>query len=258
MTTVATVDQLQYLFTYPFKDAEWKRKLFIAFLLAIAGFVIPVIPWVFLAGYIGKIIGGAMRAERDLELPEWDEWGDLFIMGLRLFVLWFIVTLPIWLLFGVGYTFMFLPVVFASLASNEESLALVLVPMFGTVGGMFFLGASIIFGLLIALILPPAAGHVINNEALGAVFRVREWWSIFRANFGGYLLSFILVIGTMMLGAYAFQVLYMTVVLCCLVPFLSAAYMVYLGVVSGALYGQAYRVGLEKVGDTEGAEEGDA
>ena len=43
MTTVATVDQIQYLFTFPFKDEEWKRKTLIAFLLAIGGFIIQCI-----------------------------------------------------------------------------------------------------------------------------------------------------------------------------------------------------------------------
>lgn len=254
MTTVATVDQIQYLFTFPFKDEEWKRKILIAFLLAIAGFIIPFIPWIFLAGYVGQILGRAITAEEDPELPEWDDWGGFFIVGLRLFALWIIVALPILAIFGLGYAFMFFPAFFASLSSNNDAPAFFLLTLVGTFGGMTSIGLSIFLGLLLALILPPVAGHVIHHQALGAALHVREWWSIFRANFSGYLLSFILVMGTALVATYTFQLLYMTIVLCCFVPFLAALYMVYIGVVSGALYGQAYRVGLNKGRVEENAE----
>lgn len=255
MTTVATVDQIQYLFTFPFKDEEWKRKILIAFLLAIAGFIIPFIPWIFLAGYIGQILGRAITAEKDPGLPEWDDWGGVFIVGLRLVALWFIVALPVLAIFGLGYVFMFLPAIFAPLVSDSDAPAFVLLTLVGTFGGMVSIGLSIFLGLLLALIFPPVAGHVIHHQALGAAFRVREWWSIFRANFGGYLLSYILVMGTAMIGAYTFQLLYLTVVLCCLLPFLASLYMVYIGVVSAALYGQAYRIGLDKGQVEKGAGE---
>lgn len=258
MTTVATVDQIQYLFTYPFKDEQWKRKALIAFLLALAGFIIPIIPWIFLAGYMGKIVEGAITAEGDPPLPEWDDWGELFIIGFRLTALWFILILPVLFIFGLGYAFIFLPAIFAPLASGNDAPVLLLLTLIGTFGGMASIGVSIFLGLLIALILPPVAGHVIHHQAFGAAFRVREWWAIFRANFGGYLLSYVLVMGAGMLGAYAFQLLYMTIVLCCLLPFLGALYMVYMGLVSGGLYGQAYRVGLEKTRGEENAEEKDA
>ena len=255
MTTVATVDQIQYLFTFPFKDEEWKRKILIAFLLAIAGFIIPFIPWIFLAGYIGQILGQAITAEGDPELPEWDDWGGMFIVGLRLFALWIIVALPILIIFAIGYAFIFLPAIFSPLASGNDAPAFVLLTLVGTFGGMTSIGLSIFLGILIVLILPPVVGHVIHHEALGAALRVREWWSNFRANFGGYLLSYILVMGTAMVAAYTFQLLYLTIVLCCFVPFLAALFMVYVGVVSGALYGQAYRVGLDKGRVEESAEE---
>jgi hypothetical protein len=41
--------------------------------------------------------------------------------------------------------------------------------------------------------------------------------------------------------------LYCTVILCCIVPFLSAPIVLYTVIISGALFGEAYREGVQKV-----------
>ena len=101
--------------------------------------------------------------------------------------------------------------------------------------------------MLAAFIFPVIAGHVIVNKQFAAAFRVGEWWAIFRANFAGFLLSFILIMGTTIFLSYGLQLLYATIILCCLIPILGAMLWVYMGVVGSALFGQAYRIGAEKL-----------
>lgn len=248
MQNTSTVDQLQYLFTFPFNDPNWKQKIGIGFLLSIGGFVIPVIPWVFLTGYFVSIFRAGVEAEEPLTLPEWDDWGLLFKQGLRVIIVKFIAYLPIVLLFFTGYFAMFIPALLVpmSAASGADPLpAAILAPMVGTFGGMALFGLSITLFLLLTIVLPAAVGHTIVNEQVGAAFRVREWWPIFQANLGGYLLTTILVLGTVMFISYSMQLLYMTIVLCCFVPILTGFMYFYVGIISNVTFGQAYRIGRD-------------
>lgn len=248
MQNTNTVDQLQYLFTFPFNDQSWKQKLGIGFLLSIGGFVIPVIPWVFLTGYFVSIFRAGVESEDPLTLPEWDDWGLLFKQGLRVIVVKFIAYLPIVLLFFTGYFAMFIPALMvpmsAASGANPSPLT-ILAPFVGTFGGMAVFGISIFLFLILSVIMPAAVGHTIVNEQVGAAFRVREWWPIFRANLGGYLITTILVLGTTMFISYSVQLLYMTIVLCCLVPVLIGFMYFYVGMISNVMYGQAYRIGRD-------------
>ena len=59
-------------------------------------------------------------AEGREELPEWNEFGDLWIKGLLSTVALFIYFIPAWILFAIGVV----PVFLASMSSgNTESLA---------------------------------------------------------------------------------------------------------------------------------------
>jgi hypothetical protein len=248
MNNTATIDQIQYLFTFPFKAADWKRKFLIGFLLYMAGFIIPIIPWIFVSGYIARIIKMGVNGD-DFTLPEWDDWGDLLTKGLQLMGVGLMAVLPFIILFGCGYLTMMSPAIMGSFTSpgyryqDEAAGIFTLVFMFGTFGGMCIMGLGMLFSMLVGLLMPAAMGHVIAEDQFSAVFRVTEWWSIFKANIGGYLIAYVLLLGTTMLMTIAFQLLYFTIVLCCLIPFIASLISVYIGVVMGAIFGQVYRVG---------------
>ena len=139
MTKKATLDQIQYIFTFPFQDQNWAGKFLIGFLLYIAGFVIPFIPWVFVSGYFAKIIEIGIK-EDELYLPEWDNWGEFFRTGLRLSAFGFIVMLPVFILLTAGYVSMLAPA-FSSAFSDPAYMSefpteMVLESMLGMFGGM--------------------------------------------------------------------------------------------------------------------------
>jgi hypothetical protein len=249
-TNPATIDQIQYLFTFPFKDPDWKRKFLIGFLLYLAGFIVPIIPWVFFSGYMAKIIQIGIEGD-DYVLPEWDDWGDLFTLGLKLMGVGFLAALPFIILFGCGYLSMMSPAFLSGFApsSYEDEISAIWIfgPMLSMFGGMCAMGLGIFLSLLVGILVPPAMSHVIAEDEFTAAFRVSEWLRIFKANLGGYIIAYIIIMGTSFMLSFAFQLLYMTFVLCCTIPLVMSLISVYLGIVMGAIFGQTYRVGKENL-----------
>jgi hypothetical protein len=248
MTQAATVDQIGYLFTFPFKDENWKTKFLIGFLLYLAGFIIPFIPWIFVTGYFARMIKIGTKAG-EYYLPEWDDWGDLAVQGLRLMVLGFIATLPIFLLFALGYAAMLAPAFFGAFGAetygDDFSPLLVLSPFIGMAGSFCFIGLSMLLGLLVGVLIPPAMAHMVAEDQFSAAFRVSEWWRIFKANIGGFVVSYILLMGTTFLFTFVFQLMYFTFVLCCVIPFVLSFFSFYMGTFMAAIFGQSYRVGVQ-------------
>ena len=87
-------EDLQHLFTFPFRDPRWKSKLLIGSLLSLAGFVLPFIPWIFIYGYAAQIMSRIIVDNDEPFLPEWEDWNRIFIDGLRLGVIILIFSLP--------------------------------------------------------------------------------------------------------------------------------------------------------------------
>jgi hypothetical protein len=88
---------------------------------------------------------------------------------------------------------------------------------------------------------------MIAEESFGAAFHVSGWWRNFKANLGGYLITYVLLVGILGIMYLGFYLMYMTLVLCWLLPFILSAFAVYAGFVSAALFGQAYRTGKENL-----------
>ena len=72
-----TSTNLKKIFTYPFEDENWQKKLAIAGGLMLASFIIPILPFLALYGYMMKIIKNVVEGDGQPSLPEWDDWGEL-------------------------------------------------------------------------------------------------------------------------------------------------------------------------------------
>jgi hypothetical protein len=249
MNAQATIDQIQYIFTFPFKDEKWGTKFLIAFLFYIGSFVIPIIPLIFVLGYVARIIENVIK-ENDFSLPEWDDWGDLTIKGLKVIGVSLVAAIPLVIFYGCGLFSTFLPMV--ALSGDNEGLfaSMFMMSMFGS---MCLFGLGTIVWLVLSLFLPPAISHMIAEDSFGAAFHISAWWRNFKANLGGYLIAYVILIGVLGLMYLGFVLMYMTIVLCWLIPFLLSAFAVYAGFVSAALFGQAYRVGKENLELAESA-----
>jgi hypothetical protein len=251
MTQAFTTESLQALFAFPLRDPNWKTKLLIGVLLVVVGMFIPIVPLFVLGGYCAQIMRRMIVEGGDPYLPEWDDWGRLLTDGLRVYGAGFVLMLPLGLLFLLGYGLLISPAFLAAWmdAAEAEAQAPVLIfPMFlGTLGGMAVFGIAMLLVFVASALLPPAIAHVVAKNEFTAAFRFSEWWRIFRANLGGFLIAYGLVMGLYIILGFALQIVSMTIVLCCVLPILSAAVGVYVMLIANVLFAQAYREGRDKL-----------
>lgn len=242
MASTSSTRHLKEVFSYPFQDPDWVGKLVIASLLILFSFI-PFFPHVLLLGYVAVLVIQVVE-EGDLVLPAWGDLGDLFGHGLRLFGVTFVYTLPVIALFILGYVAILLPVFTMETRLIPEG-SWILTMIGGYIFGLGMMGISMLLGLGVGIILPMAGCHAVVERDFGAAFRFSEWWAILRANWDGFLISYLLFLGGLVAVYYATQFLILTVILCCLYPFVIVALSAYLMVVGGALFGRAYREGRE-------------
>ncbi|MBN1218489.1 MAG: DUF4013 domain-containing protein [Anaerolineae bacterium] len=256
MTTQSlTTDQLQALLAFPFKDENWKNKFLIGSLVVLAGFVIPIIPFAFVYGYMVRIMRGIIVAKAEPHLPEWDDWGQLLVDGFKLFGVVLIYMLPIILLYFIGFGLTFLGPLLSGLGmamAGEDGgetvgMAMGVVTMLSLIGSFVVWGVTMLLALTIGMVMPAIFGHVVATDEFGAAFRIKEWWAIFRANLGGFLIAYLVIMLASMVLSSVLTLLYCTVILCCLTPVITAPITMYLTVIYGAIFGQAYRGGVEKL-----------
>ncbi len=249
-----TSDDLKAVFAYPFQDEAWKNKFLIGSLIIFSGFIIPLIPFIFLYGYMAQIMHRIIVQKGSPYLPEWDDWGKLFIDGAKLLGAVFVYILPLLVVMFAGMFIFFFSVGFSGtlIAAAEQSgqeaggLAAVL-PILGTLSMLLLCGLTMLYAIGIGLLMPAIIGHVIATDDIMAAFRVGEWWAIFKANIGGFLIAYVIIMAISTALSFGLQLLYITIILCCLIPFLMPPITMYLFAIQGVIYAEAYRDGLAKL-----------
>lgn len=246
-----TMNGLQMLLYFPFKDAESRKKLAIASAMGLASFIIPIIPSLFLLGYAGMIMRQIIVDNQEPSMPDWMDWNELLSFGAKLFGVIFIYTTPALIPLLLGYFGIMLPALMDAFTGGQgaifESNGFPAIFMLGTVGGMALFALSIVLSLLLWIVLPPALGHVVAKNSFAAGFQVRGWWKVLKANIGGFVLSLILGGGLYIVMMMVFQIIYMTLILCCILPFLMAFISAYMTIVISTLFAQAYHEGSQKL-----------
>ena len=106
---------------------------------------------------------------------------------------------------------------------------------------------AMVYSFLVGIPLPAAMVHVTVKRSFAAIFKISDWWKIFRANIGGFIIATLLVWVVALVMQFLTQILISTFVLCLfglIVPILLTPY---LAVLSAYLFGQAYREGIESI-----------
>ncbi len=159
---------------YP--SSDWSKVVILGVLFLISFLIIPI----FLAlGYIFRVIKASLAGLE--ELPAFGEWGEMFVEGIKLFLVYMIYSLPAIIIIIIS---------FISLWASLISLTNITQASGNTVTPNMFLaltGSSAIIGLIIAglyiLVIYPIMAVAIGNMAyyngeLGAAFRFDELLSI--------------------------------------------------------------------------------
>jgi hypothetical protein len=250
MNSKSFLEQLVDQIAFPFRDRSWGRKLAIGSLLSLGNFIIPVVPMLFVYGYIYRIMRQVIAGETPA-LPEWDDWGKLLSDGAKLWGASLVYTLPIMLLTMVMLGGFLVPWgIFMFNLPTLESSALPS-DMFGLLLGGFGLAFAALclmmpLSLAVRFLLLPALGHMAATDRFEAAFEVGAWWKVLRSGFGGYL---IVILATMLLsyaGMAVIQIFNMTIVLVVIYPFTMAVYMFLFLLYDYAFAATAYREGRRK------------
>ena len=216
-------------FTFFKDDERWTTKIGIGGVIMLFSFFLLGIPAILLVGYQIAVTRQVMEG-KELPLPEWDDWGKLFMDGLYLVIAILVYTLPIWLLFCIGFGVTVLP---AFGASNDDLLAILgsVTALAWVVIGCLF----IVLGVGLAVVIPGVYIQYVRTEEFGSLFRFGEVFGIVRENIADIILTFVASLGAQLLISIVSNVLIITIC----GPFILALIApVWVNISMGHLYGQ--------------------
>lgn len=178
--------------SYPSQD--WKKVLILGILFLISFLIIPAF---LVMGYFFRILKGSIAGFE--ELPDFEEWGEMFIDGLKLFIVQIVYFLipAIVILIGIWASF-------ASISTGYISDPTAFIGI---------MGVTAIIGIILALILGLVANIAISNMALnngelGAAFRFSEILEqISTIGWGKYIVWYIVMIVIGIIGLIIARVL---------------------------------------------------
>jgi hypothetical protein len=186
----------------------------------------------------------------ELSLPEWDEWDKKLADGLKIFIISLVYQLPFTLIFFVASALLIagsFSLEFLAYGRDHLDTIWMITSIIGTIGGMILIGIGAVLSLVVGAVIPAAICHVIATDDLSAAFRFSEWWGIFRANFAGFVISYLLMIGFLFGINLLTQIMIATGVLCCIVPFVAIFGNFFFLITASVLIAQAYQEGAQQL-----------
>jgi hypothetical protein len=78
----SAVTPLKAVFRFPFQGPEWRNRFLVGTAFMFAGFVVPIVPLIFVYGYALQVMRQAIEGQ-DLTLPAWADFYRLGKDGLR-------------------------------------------------------------------------------------------------------------------------------------------------------------------------------
>ncbi len=229
------------LFRFPFQGPDWANRFIVGCALYFAGWVVPIVPILFVYGYAVEVMRRVIRGEEP-GLPPWQDWGRLFVDGLRAGAVGLVYLLPgtvIWLGGFAFYLLGFFGLIPLAERQQPGEFFLGFLALMGIYILSLFVGSLLI--LLGAIPLPAAMAHFVAEDRLGAAFQVRRWWAVLKERGWEYAIAWLLLLGLMGVAYFALMLLYYSVCLCWLMPILSAPVSFYTTLVAAALFGMVWR-----------------
>jgi len=168
-------------------DERYKEKLATGVVLILlssllAPVMIGFLGFLMLAGYSIRLLQN-VRDGKPQPLPEWNQWSEDFVRGLKLLVVALIWSLPIFVVvvpMGIG----------AAIVDNGRGAAEVF-------GGLILLGGAavtMIYGLLLTLLMPGFTIAFARDEEIRSGLQVTEIWQWTRKNLAQVVLATIMYV----------------------------------------------------------------
>lgn len=206
-------------FSFPFQTQNWVEKLLLPALVTL----IPIFGQIFLLGWYLDVTRRVIHGNDD-PLPDLDL-GRQFVEGLKALIISLVYALPILVLV--------VPIILVSAAaSNNTGQASGAANAGVALVSLCFTAFILVYGLLLAFVLPAALANFVAHEDIAAAFRFPEVFGLLRAAPAVYLVVLLLTLLTSMIASLGSVVCFIGV----------AATTLYAFAVNGYLYGDAYRV----------------
>lgn len=238
---------LKEIFMFPFKDAEARKYLLVGGLVSIAALIIPVLPYLVLLGYAVIIARQILNGESPRMVP-WEDWGGMLKEGAKLFGIRLIFSIPI-LIFSLPLMVggIAMPFITQGLDSGSADTVIAIFSIV-MMGSMCIL---IPISIPLAVLIPAAEMHSVDNNDFAAGFRFKEMWQIFRANLGGFIAAFGIYYVASMAFAIVMQILFATIIFACIAFVLIPAMTIYITLIMYVTIAIAYRDGKTKLAQSE-------
>lgn len=186
-------------FSYVFDDPDWVTKILIGGLFYIAGFLI--IGWFFILGYIARTVRNII-AGHERPLPEWENLGEFFNEGLRLFGVMLVIVLPmIILVMGI-----MIPASILGSVDNE-GVAAFGSSMAGCIACLF-----VPVSLAVTFFMPAMLLFAVVEQRFGAAFEFGRIWPFIKQNIGNYVLAIVVYLIARFIGGFGILLLCIGVV----------------------------------------------
>jgi hypothetical protein len=178
----------------------------------------------------------------------WDDWGGMLKDGARMFGVRIVYALPILIIsIPLMIAGIALPIVTENVNSSSADSIIIIFSMVMLAAMCVIIPLS----LVLSAIIPAAEMNAVDKSEFAAGFRIREWWAIFRANMGGFIAAFAIYYVVSLLFAIVLQMIMITFIFSCLLPFLMPVVTAYLMLIMYTTIAQAYKVGKEKLAQAE-------
>lgn len=134
-----------------------------------------VLPAFLLYGYFLRVLGSAASGET--EPPDFDEWGEMFVDGLRVFVVVLAYLLPVFLMtFVMPIVYTFVVPMGSSVGDPSTAAVGMFVMLFVVLVPLTLLAYYLLPAALVGLALSGNVGGAFDVESIGAVARSREYF----------------------------------------------------------------------------------
>lgn len=211
---------LETAVNYPRQGEDPWRTVLLGGVLGLLGFLL--IPVVFVLGYLDRTLKAAIAD--DPEPPRFDDWGDLFADGVRMFIVGFVYFLVPTVVFGMAVG----GIVLQAALTGDVGLGTV----FGALAGF---SLSFVLWMAAWYVLPVALANVVYEDRLGVAFAFGDLRPILLS--GTYAVAWLLALGLFIVGGIVVSVLSVIPPL----GFIAGAFVnFYVAVAAFYLYGRAF------------------
>ncbi len=241
------MNNIQETLLFPVRDAEARKQFLFASLVVLAGFIIPILPFLLLTGYCARIMRQIIEEHNSASMPDWQasDWSAMLMDGIRLYGAQLVLTLPLMVVMGCSFIAMFGGSMTMAIASEESMYELMPAGILFVLAGIIFMMLFSLLSLPYSVIISPAGVHVVAQRSFEAAFRFKDWWAIFRKSLGQFILAYAIVMALSFVFIFIMQIAMLTIVLTCFVPLIMIPYTAYITLLTNTLYAQAYRAGKD-------------